>query len=65
MSSNFDDECLAKLFYGHHFPFLKTLSFTHWFDITKWEKNFYKKKRFPMLQSLKIINKIPSEVIDR
>ena len=57
-----DDECLSKLFYGHHFPNLNHLSISYSYYITKLEKKFF--DRLTMLQYLNIRNSIALREID-
>ena len=61
--SNFQDECLSHMFYGCHFPILKSLFICGSDHIEKIEKKLF--DRFPILQALSISNHIRLRKIDQ
>ena len=60
---NFKDECLSHMFYGSHFPILKSLLVCSSAYIEKIEKKLF--DRFPILQTLTITNHIRLRKIDQ
>jgi hypothetical protein len=59
---NMDDKFLAKLFYGHKFPYLHKLVLRK-IPITKLEKKFF--DRFPILQILSVCENMQLRKIDK